>query len=178
MNEPVVSVADSDSDVRIRVSLPDLTQDPSTTAVLAFAAASRAEVGLAEPINGRGVTGPGRALADGELHTAAHNTIADGDSILVAVPRVVGLYPDDAAWVLRAQGFEPIVVGGGKLIRAQTPSPGRGAAGPSRARSWSRDDHSGRVAPGGRQPGCAARSNRSRSSPSNGARPAFDERSY
>jgi hypothetical protein len=95
------------------VSLPDLTQDPATTAVPAFAAVSRVEVELAEPINGPRVTGPGRALADGELHAAAYCTIPNGDSMLVAVPRVVGLYPDDAEWVLRAaQGFEPLVVGG------------------------------------------------------------------
>jgi hypothetical protein len=90
-----------------------------------FAAASRVEVGLTEPINGRRVTGPGRALADGELHAAAYHVVPNGDSTSVAVPRVVGLNADDAKWVLRAQGFEPTVVGDGKLVRAQNPAPGQ-----------------------------------------------------
>jgi hypothetical protein len=38
------------SDLQIEVSLPDLSHDPATTKVLAFAAASHFEVELAGPI--------------------------------------------------------------------------------------------------------------------------------
>lgn len=125
LNEPTVSLRESRTDVQIEVSLPDLMRDPATHAVLDFAAASRVEVVLAEPIHGRRVTGPGRALADGARHAAAYRTMPAGTSTMVAVPRVVGLCPDDAKWVLRAQGFEPRVVGSGKLIRTQDPAPGQ-----------------------------------------------------
>jgi PASTA domain len=124
-NEPTVLLRESRAEVQIGVSLPDLTQDPATTAIAAFAAAGRVEVQLAEPINGRRVTGPCRAFADGTRYAAAYRTIPDGDSSMVAVPPVVGLCPDDAKWVLRAQGFEPTLAGRGRLICSQDPTAGQ-----------------------------------------------------
>jgi hypothetical protein len=124
LNEPRLSLRESATEIQIAVALPDLTKDPHTHAILLFAASGRLEVRLASPIDGRRIVGPHRAFTSGERGSAAYRTVPDGDSMLWAVPRVLDLAPDDAVWVLRAQGFEPTVLGSGRRVRAQDPAPG------------------------------------------------------
>ena len=71
--------------------------------------ARRLTIGLARPVWGAGIEGPGVTFGNGRgLGAAAYRVVYDGEGrAFWVVPRVVGLSPRDAEWVLTAQGFEP-----------------------------------------------------------------------
>ena len=125
VNEPAVSVEESDEEIAITVALPDLTKSLRGNAILLFAAESRLVVELAAPVAGRRITGPERAFLD---HPGAARYTSD-DGSLQLVPRVLGLTPEDARWVLRAQRFRAELPGHGARIVSQQPEPDQIAAG-------------------------------------------------
>ena len=105
-------------------------KSPHGNATLAFAAASRLVVELSAPLDGRRINGPELAFRDGNPATAAYKTLDDRDhQTLWVVPRVLGLAPEDARRVLRAQGFSAELSGEGTRIVSQHPEPDQVAPG-------------------------------------------------
>jgi hypothetical protein len=120
-NEPEVMVEETANEIRIAITLPDLTKDPRTQSIEHFAAVGRATVQLSGPVSGRRVSGPRCILADGDIGSTAYRTVAREGTLYWVVPNVVGLNPADAIWVLRLQGFQPKITGSGRTITTQSP---------------------------------------------------------
>jgi hypothetical protein len=93
--------------VGLSVSLPAVPDDEPC---LGVALARRATVELSSPLAGRRITGPDRGFAEPGNGSAAFKTVRRGDTRLWVVPRVLGLAPVDAEWVLHAQGFRTTLV--------------------------------------------------------------------
>ena len=85
----------------------------------------RLTVELSRPILGRRIEGPNVTFRDGQAHNVATWVSYDDDGRpFWGVPRVVGLSPQDAKWVLTAQGVEHDVAGPlGRQTTAQDPPP-------------------------------------------------------
>ena len=120
-NEPRVSL--NESPTQIRIELTELNPSPAEDDPRAGAAADRVEIHLSSRIDGRRIVGPGRMLDDGERHSLVYRTTLDGAAQPKAVPRVLDLAPEDARWVLLAQGLEPQLVGNGRRVLQQNPAP-------------------------------------------------------
>ena len=107
-----------ESDDAIRISIvgegPPASSMVATPGVVEMSpdilmGARRPAIGLAQPVSGRRIEGPEVTFGDGRGHgVAAYRVVYDEEGrAFWVVPRVVGLSPHDAGWVLSAQGFEP-----------------------------------------------------------------------
>jgi hypothetical protein len=122
-DHPTVRAHANASRIWIEVLGEVVTGSGPNSACLPVARTGRAEVRLTSGIHGRRIEGPQRAFKSGRPHSAAYRTANDGDTRLWVVPRTIGLAGADARWVLRAQGFQPLIRGSGTRVVRQKPLP-------------------------------------------------------
>lgn len=122
LDEPTVSLREGENAVEVAISLPDLTKDPATEAILTFAASSMIEVKLQKPVAGRRIRGAETLMTNAE-NIEVYRSVESDDTWLSVMPRVTDLAVEDARAILRAQGFETSVEGRGPRVVAQHPAP-------------------------------------------------------
>jgi hypothetical protein len=98
--EPVISLRESENEIRIAIALPDIDSFPGS-AIAPVAVTGREIVALNSPVAGRTILGPEGSPSWRQL---TYQTYTSPHPL---VPRVLGLRPDDAEQLLRAQRLIP-----------------------------------------------------------------------
>jgi hypothetical protein len=125
INQPSLSLDESDREIRMGIALPDANRYPDPDRVRTadvFQPVGNLVVKLGGPIAGRRITGP-RCSLGGETTNFAYNRPRPlrAGTPRRRVPRVVDLAPDDAINLLRLQGFAPESTGHGIRVIEQDP---------------------------------------------------------
>ena len=80
-------------------------------------------VTLRDVIAGRNIIGPRRVGTTGKPNGAVYRQVSRNGVFYSVLPRVLGLSPDDARWVLVSQGFRPRTIGHGREVVREQPAP-------------------------------------------------------
>lgn len=138
-DRPSLSLDETEQEIRIAIRLPDHRRGPDPDAalpVVSFESIGRLNVKLAQAINGRRITGPGCLLGREQADLLYRlGTPLSGGTRQREIPNTIGLASEDAANLLRMQGFAPRLLGSGPQVIGQNPAAGKMIVGPEDDRS-------------------------------------------
>jgi hypothetical protein len=119
-----LSLDESDTQISIAIALPDLRRYPNAPPNFYLPdnlGSRRLTVWLDQRVGGRRINGPQCALGGDQRFRYKSKDMPDG-TVAGVIPNVIGLAPEDAINVLRAQEFEPKRAGDGREVVVQDPA--------------------------------------------------------